>query len=298
MPIEALWPLAERLHRQLGRHYDPDAGRAAAALGLNGPGWALLLRAHLCAPEPVSASRLGGQNPYVNPWTYEAGLQHLAAVGLLAPVAEGAYMLTPVGRAALPPILEAVYAHLCGLAPLPAADLERLAALLEHIVAASLSAPEPPRKPLLRLNHGLALRAPSHPLVRVDQALADLAAFRDDVRQAAWQPHMVSGPAWEALSVLWQGTPGTLDEVFGKLARRGWPREAYARALQELVRHDWVRGPEPYTLTPQGRLVRERAETHTQAVFFAPWRSVGAAGQAALHALLPRLHAALQADAA
>ena len=298
MSIEDLWPPVETLRRQLSRRGDPAAALAAAALGLNGPGWTLLLRAHLYAPEPISASRLGGNNPYVNPWTYEAGLQHLASVGLLAATGESDYTLTSAGRAALPPIRNAIYEQFCLLAPLPAADLERLAALLEKLVAASLSAPEPPRKPLLRLSHGLALTAPDHALVRVDQAVADLAAFRDDTHLAAWQPLMVSGPAWDTLSALWRGTPGTLEEVFGKMVRRGWPRDVYARALQELVRQDWVRGPEPYALTPQGRHVRERAEAQTNRVFFAPWPSLGAEALADLRGLLARLNTALQAGAA
>lgn len=271
MLLESVWAQAVELRRLLGRLCDPAAERVAAELGLNGPGWALLRRAYLAVPQPVSASRLSALNPGVNPWIYEAGLQHLAALGLLAGVEDGAYVVTPAGQSAATSILYALDTRLRELAPLAPEPLERLAELLAALVSASLLAPEPPRKTLLRLSHAPSAAGPLEASVRLDQALSDLAAYHEDAHLAAWQPHMVSGQAWDALSALWRGTPGTLDGVYARLARRGWPRDAVARALQELVRRDWVAGPEPHTLTPQGRAVRERAEAQTNTYFFAPW---------------------------
>lgn len=291
--LETLWPQLQTLRQRLSSHYEPAAGAVAEQFGFNRAGAALLLRAYAAAPQPISASRLGGWNPYTNPWTYEAGLQHLAAVGLLMGEPEGDFALTEAGRAAAGRLLAAIAGRLCDLAPLDAAARERLAGLLERLAAASLAAPEPPRKTLLRLAQRLAADSQGHPMVRLNQALAGLAAYRDDCRRAAWEPLMVSGPAWEALGALWRGLPGTLDEVYGQMLRRGWPRETYARALQELVRRDWVAGPEPYTLTPQGRTLRERAEAQTHRDFFAPWQALEPEGLAVLRGLLPVMSAAL-----
>ncbi len=295
MSLAATWTLAEALHRRLGQLCDPTTRREAAELGLNGPGWTLLLRAHLLAPLPISAECLGGFYPAVNPWTYEAGLQHLTALGLLEGAEGGAYTLTAVGQSALTSLLYTSYACLRLLAPQSAETLERLAELLEPLVSACLLAPAPPRKTLLLLSHELTVGAPPDAMVRVQQSLADLAAYHDEAQLAAWQPHMVSGPAWDALSVVWRGTPGTLEAVCEKLARRGWPRETYARALQELVRCDWVAGPEPYTLTPQGRVVRERADAQAAAYFFGPWQVLDPRACQELEHLLQQLTAALDA---
>ncbi len=293
MPLEDLWPTAQALRRRLRAHYDPAAGQAAESAGLNEPGWTLLLRAHLAAPRPLSAAWLGALNPTINPWTYEAGLQHLAAVGLLGSEA-GAYPLTPAGRAALGPILDAVYGTLRALGPLDASALGPLAKLLQSVVSGSLVAPEPPGKVQLRLSHRLAAETPPLPLAAIDQALADLAAYRDDAHLAAWQMHAVSGPAWDVVGSLWPGPAATLAEVFFKLARRGWPRDAYARAVQELVTRGWVSETEPYALTPQGRAVRERAEAQTNTYFFAPWRALGTEALGELGARLKALEAALR----
>ncbi len=271
MPIEDLWPLAETLRQRLTSLHDPAAGRVAADLGLNAPGWTLLLRAQLMAPQAVSASRLSALNPYVNPWTYEAGLQHLVSLGLLAPAAEGAYTVTSAGQSALTSILYAIYDCLRELVPAGEAA-HRLVDLLQPLVSASLLAPEPPRKSLLRLSHELAASAPPEDVMRIDQALADLAAYHEDAHVSAWQPHMISGLAWDALAALNAGTSGTLDELYARLGRRGWPRDACARALQELVRQGWVDGPEPYALNTQGRIVHDRAAAQANAYFFAPWQ--------------------------
>jgi hypothetical protein len=187
-----------------------------------------------------------------------------------------------------------VYDCLQDLSPLPPAALARLADLLEPLVSASLLAPEPPRKALLPLSHELAFNAPSHALVRIDQSLADLAAYRDDSHLAAWQSHMVSGQAWDTFTALWHGTVGTVDAVFAQLARRGWPQDAYARALQELVVRGWVNGPEPYTISTQGRVLRDRAEAQTNTYFFAPWHVLDSDERKELRGLLTRLAEALQ----
>ena len=286
MALEDLWPALEALRRRLQQETASAIGVVAEPLGLNAPGWALLLRTAAAAPEPLSAARLGGWNPYVNPWTYEAGLQHLAAVGLLAAETDGAYALTPAGQAAVRRLLAALSDRLGQLQPLDAPARERLAGLLQRVAAACLTAPEPPRRTRLRLSRWMAGEGEARAMVRLDQALADLAAYREDCHVAAWQPHMVGGPAWDTLSALWRGTPGTLEALYGQMVRRGWPRDTYARALQALARADWVAGPEPYTLTPKGRAVREQAEAQTQRDFFAPWRVLEAEALAALRSLL------------
>ena len=185
MLLESVWAQAVELRRLLGRLCDPAAERVAAELGLNGPGWALLRRAYLAVPQPVSASRLSALNPGVNPWIYEAGLQHLAALGLLAGVEDGAYVVTPAGQSAATSILYALDTRLRELAPLAPEPLERLAELLAALVSASLLAPEPPHKTLLRLSHAPAAAGPLEASVRLDQALSDLAAT---TKTPTWPP--------------------------------------------------------------------------------------------------------------
>lgn len=279
----------EALRQRLGALTAP----AAAPFGLNAAGWSLLQRARQAAPQPLSAARLAGWNPSVNPWIYEAGLQHLAAQGLLAPSAEGAYGLTATGEAAFARIAAEASQRLAALALPNTSDLPRLAEQLQLMVTTSLAAPEPPRQTRLRLSQRLAPAASAAALAQIAHALAGLAAYRADCHWAAWEPHMVSGLAWEALSALWRGTPGTVDDVYGRLAGLGWPHEAYARALQELVRQHWAAGPEPYTLTPVGRTVRERADAQAQRDYLAPWSALAGPERAELGAMLQWLSDAL-----
>ena len=113
----------------------------------------------------------------------------LAERQLLEAQGDDSYRLTPGGRALATRLLKEFYAGLAGIeksiGPVyPAADLDRLAALLTRIVTACLNAPID--RFGLKDSHGLAFNGNAIALARIDQALDDLNAFRDDAHLAAW----------------------------------------------------------------------------------------------------------------
>jgi hypothetical protein len=191
-------------------------------------------------------------------------------------------------------LIETAYAAMAPLQPLPHADLERLAHLLQRLVEAAVAAPEPPGKWCLRMARHYDPGPDAAVMERLDQYLSDLAAYRDDSHLAAWRPYGVSGQAWEAFSLLWRGKVKTLDELCDKLARRGFDREEYAATLQHLVNREWiVRDGEEYTLTGRGRTLRETVEGMTDCYFYEPWRCLIEAEVDEFRDLLPRLRDAL-----
>ena len=127
-------------------------------------------------------------------------------------------------------------------------------------------------------------------MAKIDQRLDDLHAFRDDVHLAAWQPHGVSGQAWEALTFVWRGDAATAEELAEKLPFRGYSAEEYAAGLTDLVERGWVAGTaEGYRVAEQGQAVRQEAEEMTDRLFYGPWTSLDVGDMAQLNAMLIEL---------
>jgi hypothetical protein len=216
-------------------------------------------------------------------------------LGLLQPVGGGDYHLTGAGRAAVRRLPEVARAAMAPLSPLPEADLQRLAGLLDRLVETILAAPESPGKWCLRIARHFdpGVKAPA--MVRLDQYLSDLYAYRDDAHLAAWRHHGVSGQEWEAFTYLWQGRARTLDELCEKLAHRGFTREDYAIALKDLVERKWVaQDGGIYSVTARGDILRHEAEDATNRTFYAAWGCLSESEIAELRGLLTQFRDALK----
>lgn len=287
----ALWPTVLEALRALGRHYGPEMERAAA--GMNVPEWGVwLLPAKLFDPEPISAARLRLRAPYVSSRFYDERLAEAARRGFLAQVsgAENAYRLTDLGRQAVERLVAAVYAKMATLQPLPPPELKRLADLLLRLVEACLAAPEPPGKWCI-LHSRRTDPGHSAPLVvKIDQYLSDLAAYRDDSHLAAWCPYEIDGHAWEAFTYLWRGEAATLEELYRKLERRGYARDEYRQAMEDLIRRNWLTETAgTYQVTALGAEIRQAAEQTTDRYFYAPWSCLNQAERRSLQDLLTHL---------
>jgi hypothetical protein len=257
----------------LGAHYDPAMERAAAELGL--PEWrGWLLPALWFEPEPISAARLRMRSPYTSARSYNERFAKAAGQGYLTPVAdtEGEYRLTGLGRQAAEHVIAAVYAKLSALEPTSAPELERLASLFHRLVMSCLAAPEPPGKWCILQSRRTDPGEDASVVARIDQYGTDLAAYRDDAHLAAWQSHNIEGHAWEALTCIWRGEATTLDGLAQRLERRGYSRDEYGQALQDLMRRGWVTEEAgEYRTTIPGQEIRQAAEEVTDQYFYAPW---------------------------
>jgi len=290
-----LWPRAWAALQALTAHYGPAIDHAAEGAGIPfGEWYGWLMAARIFEPDPISAPRLQRRSAYTSLTRLEEQLARGLRLGLLERVAAGEYRLIQPGHAAVQRLIDTAYAAMTPLRPLPEADLARLADMLHRLVEACLAAPEPPDKWGLRTARHYDPGADAPVMVRLDQYLSDLNAYRDDAHLAAWQPYRVSGQAWEAFTFLWRGAATTLDELHARLLHRGYAREAYAAALDELVERDWIaQDGETWQLTASGRAVREQAEEATDRYFYAAWACLSETETAELRDLLIRFREGL-----
>lgn len=250
-------------------------------------------------PEAFSLEEFQQRVPYAARDRQEKTMQAAAAAGFAVEEAPGAYRLTEAGRAALESVFAVAHEDLAQHAPLPGADLARLATALQRLVDASLAAPEPVNKRALRHSRWTDPGTGAAPLVRIDQYLTDLVAYRDDAHLGAWQAYGVTGAAWEALTMVWRDQAHSAAELAEQLPFRGRTAEAYTQALADLVARGWVEAdpaaPDTFRLTDLGRVKREEGEEATNRLYFAPWQVLADGEREELVALLGRLRDAARA---
>ncbi len=268
-----LWPLAWATLQSLTAHYGPAIDHAAERIGIPfGEWYGWLMAAHVFEPDPVSAARLQRRSAYTSIMKLEQHLMQGVRLELLEPTGAGEYRLTADGRAGVKQLIDTAYAAMTPLHPIQDDQLERLVGFLQRIEEASLAAPEPSDKWGLQTARRYDTGEQQTLMVRLDQYLSDLVAFRDDAHLAAWRPFGVSGPAWELLTLLWRTDGDSLEALHQRLLHRGFSRAACAESLGELVARGWItKGTDTYQIADTGREVREQAEATTDRLFYGPW---------------------------
>jgi DNA-binding PadR family transcriptional regulator len=290
MDNSKLWELASETMYAFGPFYQEAMSAAAQETGAPNP-WFPLSYVRGADPQPLSLVRMTELNPYTAPERLLDYLTQLAEAGFLESANGDAFCLTETGRTAVEGIFQAANESL--KAPLPVADevLIQIAELLEPIVQTALSSNQMKSKWTLTYSRWTDPGEAGSPAGQVDQYLTDLTRYRDDAHLAAWTPHLVSGPAWEALTFLWRegiDCPTALTEC---LPYRGHDEAAYQKAFADLAAKGWIEpGPEPgtYQLTDLGRQVREKAEAETDRLFYAPWATLSEEDRTLLAKLLKK----------
>lgn len=293
-----LWPLAQRVSQAIYQLTRPTMNPAFAALQLPEGAQVLpLLTAYALYPEPISGRALRRRTPYATEASRAQALPRLAEIDLLEAGSDGEYLITSDGRKIVAHFLGVFYDALRSLQPavidrVGSSALDETAQQLNTIVDAALVGPIAQWG--TRTSHRL-IPPDDVALARLDQALDDLTAFRDDTHLAAWQPHHIDGHAWEFFTLLWRGEVKTAAEMVEKAPQRGHPQADYETALAELIDRGWVQAVEDgHQLTPAGREIREQAEALTDRYFFAPWATLNTAQLAGLRAQLTMLAAQLE----
>ena len=184
-----LWSIAVEALRSLSDEYLPVIDTEEINQGVDPGSWGLLFTAYTFDPDFISASRLRVRNPYTAAKIFEDRLVALASAGLLDSNGFGEYWLSERGKDAAAHIMAAAYERMAGLQPLLFADLERLTTLLRRVVQACLQAPEPPGKWCIGYSRRSDPGEKTNPIMRIDQYLTDLNAYRDDAHLAAWQTY-------------------------------------------------------------------------------------------------------------
>ncbi|OGO47721.1 MAG: hypothetical protein A2Z30_02085 [Chloroflexi bacterium RBG_16_64_43] len=276
--IGLTWPLMEDAAQALLVKYLPAAQAAAAPHGLSPTAWhGWLISAFFLRPQHLTLETIAKRDPYSAPARWRSRLEKAAQLGYLVQDERQGYSLTPVGEQAADGVVQAIYRAMERLQPIGEAHLEQMAALLERLVTASLAAPEPPHQWALELSRQSDPGPTAPAMIRIDQLLTDLDAYRGDCHTSAWQPLGVSGLAWEMLTLIWHGEARAAVDFESKLQRRGYRRDAFVHALDELLQRGWVAGDaQAVDITRTGRDAREAVEAQTDEYFYRPWAVLSA----------------------
>jgi hypothetical protein len=238
------------------------------------PAW-LLVQAQEFDPEPLTVTNLRVRAVWSSPSIMQALLDLMASEKWFDRKGSE-YHLRDEGRAVIARQRGRIVSVVEPLLPLLDADeIARMESLLWRVIDASLTTPEPPGTWSLAYSRRRAPGEDAPALLKIVYYLSDINAYRDDSHMAVFQPHGVEAYVWESLSLVWQGSAQTADDLFDQLWNRGYAREDYAGALDELAQRGWLEaaGEGRYQLTKQGRAVREAAERLTDNYFYAPWKA-------------------------
>ena len=296
MPISnaQAWVTLLELLGALAGQYREDFRQAVIGAGLGREPVGMLLHAGDIDPRPLTAADLLACVPYYAEASFTLPMQRLAAAGWLEPAGDG-YRLTAKGRAATDAMYAAARDRLATLSPLPATDLERLAQLLRHLLAACQASPVVTDQACLAASGNPAPWHEPTPMATIARVLEALTNFRCDAHRAAWRPTDLDGPTWETFTWLWEARADSAASLQAWSAKQPHPRAFstadYAACLSTVREHGWA---EPaaegrFVLTEAGRNLRQAVEDQTNANFYGPWRALSAAEIDELEAVARRM---------
>jgi hypothetical protein len=252
--------------------------------------WFALSLARGAEPAPLSVDRLFDMSPYGTREAMASSVEDLARAEWLEGVGEDVYRLTGAGREAVEGIFDAAQRAMSEVQPLGDREMSWLVDLLQRLVAATLTTPEPEKKWAVAYSRWTDPGPGAAFSPRIDQYLTDLLRFRDDAHLAAWKPYGVSGAAWEALTLLWRDEAQTAEELAEKLPYRHLGAEGHATALAELVDRGWaVEQSGTWLLAEEGVRIREEGEAETNRLYFGPWACLNPDELTQLRDLLERM---------
>jgi hypothetical protein len=289
----ALWHLMRAVWRAMNPHFEPAIQEVMADAQLEPRAWGLLLAAQNFEPEEVTPGHLLVRSPYTSAEYYLYQLKSITSAGLMAEVNPGKFRLTATGRQAVQRFIDRARFAMAQADPLPPADSNRLADMVEKLVESSLNHPAPPNPWSIQLSYHI-MPGKNPPLPFIEQAFTCLDAYRDDAHLAAWRDSNLSATAFETLTLLWSGEADALNEIVRKLARRGHDPKVYTMALSELRSYGYVAGARTaLRLSPTGQTYRDQVESKTNELFFQPWEVLSENQKNELEELLNRLHTGL-----
>ena len=253
-------------------------------------GWFALLSSAAVDPAPLTNESFEALTPYAAPQRVRQLIDSALEGSFVSGDESSGFRLTDKGRSVLSAFFDTAHELISSAPVLPQDEMQRLAGLLQRLVAASEALPYPEEKPNLARSRWTEPGESAPLTVRVDQYLTDLQLFRDDAHITAWQVNDVDGRSWETLTFLWRDDAHTADELLEKLPRRGYTEEDYAASMAYLAGKGWIAATgDGWQLTGKGRAIREQAEEETDRIYFAGWNTLDETELNDLDDLLQRL---------
>lgn len=228
--------------------------------------------ATLLGPEAIGVAHIYKRAPYANPDGHRERIESTLSRGWLERSGDSGYVDSEKGSDLYMKYIQAYKERFAEVESLPAIDLQRLSALLDVVISVAEQYTDVLDKPALQLSLSEIIDDDTSTLQKILTQAIQLLAYRDDAHVASWSPHKIDGITWEALSDIWAGEISTSEELVEKRPGRQYTKEDYESALKELARKGWTKNIEgAYTLTEEGRRVREEAEELTNDYYDAPW---------------------------
>ncbi|MCB9438463.1 MAG: hypothetical protein H6673_15940 [Anaerolineales bacterium] len=298
LTLTDVWPHIEALNAAPAPYYMDAFRQAMESTHLAGVRLGLLLHAYQM--QPISAVRLCEHLPYYAPQPFADGFAQLATHGFLSSPDGETYHLTKQGHQALITIFDAVKGALHEAeVKLDPADLETLAGLLKRLDHAILTTQTVTDLALYGMQRQVVNGQVDSVLSDITDYVANLAAFRCDAHRQTWQRYGVTGPAWEALTVIWRGEANTAATIaehrLNARPTRGY--HDYTSYLAELAGRGWVTSSgETYQLTANGAAIRQASEDETDALFYGVWTVLNATEFQQLDTISQRVCQQLEVD--
>lgn len=261
-PLDIVPLIPEFLNRRRSRFAYPL--RAMDELGLDRPAYFFVVGGVALQGED-GAHLVDILNPY--PTVFDANLAAASAareVGLVEEVG-GRWRATARGREVASRFRRECDAYLATLEPIPAAEVRRLADLLERALGA-IAASDLPKDHLVRLAR---FRGDARiPMVALDNAMYGLWQARDDCHMSSWREAGFSGPVFDVLTRVWRSEATTEGELAAKLPQQ---RPADVTDALTRLRSEGLVSRDGLAVTERGAAMRAAVEDATDRRFFAPW---------------------------
>jgi hypothetical protein len=200
--------------------------------------------------------------PYASVSTYEQQLDSMVAKKFAEAVDTGRYRSAEAGRKLVEQLYRDYYAAIARHDRLNDADVQRLGALADRVVAFLVRQPDVP-SPITNATRS-AFPEITRPWVYTERRVTALAVFRDDAHIAAWREDGWSGPRIAVSTVLFKAAqPLPYDQLRGVVAQLN--DKDFKSAVSALhsggeVSHN---AQDIYKLTSAGRQARQAIEDTT-----------------------------------
>jgi DNA-binding MarR family transcriptional regulator len=238
--------------------------RAMEELGIDRPAFAFVVGG--VALQPDEGARLVDIfNPYVTVFDqWHAAAAMAQGAGLVDEVG-GKWHATAKGRALFARVRKEADAYLATLAPIPTAELARLAALLARALAA-IEASDVPKDHLPRTAR---FRGDGTiPLVALENALFGLWQARDDCHMSSWRASGFDGPTFDILTRIWRSEASDDAALQARLAQQ---KPSDVQSAVTALRRDGLVRSEALAVTERGAAARQSVEDETDRRFFSSW---------------------------
>jgi DNA-binding PadR family transcriptional regulator len=267
-----LYPEIEAACHALNGLVFPVLTEKANSLGLDLREAGFLLAIPTFEPDPVSVGIIRVRSPYTSIPVVASSLASLKEHGFLDPAGVDTFHINRKGLEAVKELNQSIYASISSIQTLPPKEMTELVTRLKELSDACFHAPEPPGKWCLLHSRRQDPGVTAPLMVRIDQHLSELAAYRDDAHLASWKNLVDDGHAWDILTYLWSEKESTLEEINNALSRRGNSLSQTKQSLVSLFKKHWVEiTGETICISSLGSTIRETAEENTNRFFYAPF---------------------------